>query len=300
MTDAVVVVSYASSALLTASLGPLTDAGFLGIVVDNYSSVAEQDRVGDLAVEHGWAALWQDNTGFGEAVNSGVALARELGCDRFVVLNPDAELDPDSARLLLATADTAGTLAAPRIERPDGSVWFAGALLDLRDGRTRSRSRSPQDEVPWLTGACLAFTQATWQQVGGFADDYFLYWEDVDLSYRLSQAGGKLVVVAEAHCVHAEGGTQTQGGAQRRGQAKSPLYYRYNIANRLVFCARNLDTAAWRRWIMATPQVSWEILLQGGRRQLLASPKPLWAAAVGMATGLVKGWRIRRRAKRSS
>ena len=42
---------------------------------------------------------------------------------------------------------------------------------------------------PFLSGACLAIPRAEWQRVGGFAERYFMYLEDVDLSLRLRLAG---------------------------------------------------------------------------------------------------------------
>ncbi|MBW3616054.1 MAG: hypothetical protein KY439_12225, partial [Actinobacteria bacterium] len=80
------------------------------------------------------------------------------------------------------------------------------------------------------------------------------------------------------------GGTQ---GA-RRGRAKSALYYRYNCRNRLRFAAQHLPRATILRWLMTTPAVSREILLRGGRRQLLSQPWLLMAAVRGSVAGLVQ------------
>ena len=65
--------------------------------------------------------------------------------------------------------------------------------MDPRRGRLHSRVRTlGSDEVMWLTGASLAMSITLWEQVGGFDERYFLYWEDVDLSWRILQAGGEL------------------------------------------------------------------------------------------------------------
>ena len=34
----------------------------------------------------------------------------------------------------------------------------------------------------WLSGACLAFSATAFDRLGGFGEDFFLYWEDVDIS----------------------------------------------------------------------------------------------------------------------
>ena len=180
------------------------------------------------------------------------------------------------------------TLVSPTVLRPDGSVWFSGSDLYLDDGRIKSsRRRDPvirKRIEPWLSGACLLVSAELWNRVGGFADDYFLYWEDVDLSYRVVRSGGELEVCTGATATHAEGGTQGTDG-QSSGTAKSANYYYYNIRNRLLFASLNLSTPDLKRWLKLTVPVAREILLQGGRRQFLRSLAPLTSGLRGVRDG---------------
>lgn len=285
----VVVVNYASSALLRANLaaaGPLGSSVRV-VVVDNASTGAERAAVEALGAECGWDVVGlPDNRGFGVASNAGITRARELGCVTFCLLNPDASVTP-AVLDELRTASLADPLAliAPRIVDSSGRTVFAGSTLGLRDGRTGSREGTARSTGPvedWLTGACLVISAELVDRTGGFADDYFLYWEDVELSHRVLAAGGALVVRADLVAVHDEGGTQ----GERRGPAKSDLYYRYNCRNRLLFAARNLPRRQLLGWMLRTPKVSWEILLRGGRRQLVQSAGPLRAAVLGSLAGL--------------
>lgn len=285
----VVVVNYASSALLRANLAA---AGPLGpsvrvVVVDNASTEAERTAVEALAAECGWSFVGlPDNRGFGVASNAGIARARELGCVSFCLLNPDASVTP-AVLDELRTASLADPLAliAPRIVDSTGRTVFAGSTVGLRDGRTGSREGAARSTGPvedWLTGACLVISAEMVDRTGGFADDYFLYWEDIELSHRVLAAGGTLVVRHDLVAVHDEGGTQ----GERRGPAKSDIYYRYNCRNRLLFAARNLPRRQLLGWMLRTPKESWEILLRGGRRQLVQSTGPLRAALLGSLAGL--------------
>jgi GT2 family glycosyltransferase len=290
----VIVVNYGSSALLEENLAPLARAvdGVTVVVVDNWSTEAERRRVVALGEREGWSTVTPaGNGGFGAGCDVGVERARSLGARRHVLLNPDATMSPDAlAALVAAVRDDGDALVAPRIERPDGSTWSAGSDLYLDDGRVRSRRRrlagvDPARVRPWLTGACLALSDELWRRAGGFDDAYFLYWEDVDLSQRVLAAGGRLRLLDDVVAVHAEGGTQDSGGegATSAGEAKSATYYRYNIRNRAVYAVRHLDDADLRSWHRQTPRVAWEVLLQGGRRQLLTSPSTL---AVGARAAL--------------
>ncbi|WP_104193542.1 glycosyltransferase family 2 protein [Cryobacterium sp. Y82] len=290
---AVVVVNFGSTALLEENLQPLSRSapGLHIVVVDNFTDAAEQARVSALAECEGWQlVLSPTNLGFGGGMNLGVARAQQNGRTHFLLLNPDAAIPADQVtRLLEAVALHPLTLVSPRILRPDGTVWFDGSDLYLEDGRvraTRKRGDRPGERTtPWLSGACLMISDDLWCRVGGFSDDYFLYWEDVELSHRVLLAGGEVTVCVDAYATHAQGGTQGVG-QHSAGQAKSYSYYYYNVRNRLVYAARNLADDDRRRWRRRSVPAAWEVISRGGRRQLLTSRQPLVAAARGLRDGL--------------
>lgn len=286
--SAFVVVNYGSSALLrenlvasVASCGP----EFV-VVVDNPTTDEERQRVRALASEQGWSLVESgSNRGFGGGMNLGVARAQQLGAREFLLLNPDARID-GTAWETLRSRLTPDTLVAPRIVDGAGRRWFDGADVYLSDGRTMGSSRRaerPQEEHwEWLTGACLLIDDALWRQVGGFDEDYFLYWEDVDLSRRVVSAGGRLLVAHDAVAVHDEGGTHTEA---TRAEAKSSTYYYHSIRNRLMFAVKHLDDAGVRRWSRSSVAAAKEVLLRGGRRQFLRPLGPLRAAYRGVRDG---------------
>lgn len=287
----IVVVNYGSSALLRANLA---ERGIGGphdrvVVVDNSADPAERATVAALCADSGWQLVaLPHNPGFGAAVNAGVAAARAAGCVTFLCLNPDAVVTPavvDALREHSLREPLA--LISPRIEDSSGAVVFQGVRMDLRDGRMHRRPDDASGPAPegfqeWLTGACLVVHHELFDRMGGFAEDYFLYWEDVDLSRRALDVGGTLVLRPDLVVVHDEGGTQVRGSAR----AKSATYYRYNCRNRLLFAARHLPRRDLLRWLVRTPAESRQILLRGGRRQLLTSSAPLRAALRGTAEGV--------------
>lgn len=286
---AVVVVNYGSIAMVEENFAGLADSPDCKVVVvDNFSSADEQLRVGETCDRHGWTAvLSETNTGFGLGVNAGVQRGRDLGADAFLLINPDAIIDVATIdELHQAVRQEPDALIAPRVIRPDGSTWSAGSALDLRSGRIRGRAglRDLEPyELGWLSGACLAVSRELMDRVGGMADGYFLYWEDVDFSRRVQRVGGTLIFREDLTVVHAEGGTQHADDHDRR---LSDLYYFYNCRNRLVFASHNLPRGDVLRWIATTPRESWQILLRGGRRQLLHSRSPLTATIRGSAAGI--------------
>lgn len=279
--SAVVVVNFGASELLEANLTPLGagDRGFAVVVVDNHSSDAERTRVTDLAGRWGWDLVPQENTGFGAGMNAGVAHALAAGAERLVLLNPDVTAGPDVlAALLTHVASRPNDVVAPRQERADGRPGFARGTLDPRTGATRTREPLDPSLETWLSGACLALSADLWARVGGFAEEYFMYWEDLDLCHRARVAGARLVVREDLVVRHDVGGTQ--------GGGKSTLYHYYNTRNRLLFARRNLPRRAVWRWVAATPRHAWRVLLRDGRRPVLRDPRLPLAVLRGSVAGV--------------
>lgn len=288
---AVVVVNYASAGLLESNLvmverearAVASDVSI--VVVDNWAGAESRRAAQDVAAAQDWVLIEPDaNVGFGGGVNLGVTRALADGATDVLVINPDAHIDRESLRnLAAATSSSRTTLAAPVIEDSDGRTWFAGIDLLLDDGTMRARRKRTDDArpfEPWLSGACLWITREVWELAGGFDHDYFLYWEDVDFSRRVVAAGGALALVDDATAVHDEGGTQR--AEPELSRAKSEGYYYYNIRNRMLFAVRHLDDAAVRRWRRSIPRTAREVILRGGRRQLLHSVVPIRAYLRGV------------------
>lgn len=288
---AVVLVNYGSHALLQANLDAgLQAAGIQVVVVDNHTTDEELAALQALAAERGWDVVASPtNVGFGDGVNAGVARAKELGCDAFVMLNPDAVVSvPVLEELHRSVCTDRRSLVCPRMNRSDGRHYFRGSMLDYASGRTRGGWTDGEDLQegrhswrPWLTGACLAMHQEAWDLLGGFRGGYFLYWEDVDISRRAADAGLRLVMRQDLVATHDEGGTQDKGA-----QPLSGTYYYWNTRNRLLFASEHLERRELLEWILRTPAESRQILLRGGRRQLLHSATPLTSTLRGAVDGL--------------
>ncbi|MGN8553057.1 UNVERIFIED_CONTAM: glycosyltransferase family 2 protein [Microbacterium sp. SLM126] len=294
---AVLVVSYGSSEMVAENLRRTTlpdDA--VVVVVDNFTTEDERASIGSIAAREGWQLVCPDrNLGFGAGMNAAAKRAAESDADAYVLLNPDAYLEEDGvARLSAAVLAEPDSLISPLVIRPDGRHFASEMELDLDSGSVRRirDGRRYTNSALWLSGACLAISRRMWERTGGFDDDYFLYWEDIDLSVRAARAGAALRVDHDVRAVHSAGGTQSHDG---EAAGKSPVYYFYNVRNRLVFAAQHLDRARQRRWARRAVPAAWDILMRGGRRQLLHPGRTIVPAVRGTMSGLAY-LRQRRRA----
>ncbi|MEE2776021.1 MAG: glycosyltransferase family 2 protein [Acidobacteriota bacterium] len=259
----VVIVNYEAGDMLreaVRSVEPLADAGHEVIVVDNASNDGSADAIES---ECQWATLlrMEENLGFGTACNRGAEGAAEV----LLFLNPDATLTPGSGEKLLAAfdADPRLGMAAPRLFSPDGRRQFSWEPTPGLVGEAARKLRNPFEGQSWahdgirsiarllgdegfLSGAGLAVRREAFEEVGGFDEGFFLYFEDADLCLRLRQAGWGLSLVGEARAVHDKG----RGGA--RGDAVEVAYreaqFRFYRKHRSARASRILIRGQRRRF----------------------------------------------------
>lgn len=293
---AVLVVNFGSHHVVERNLTRSLGGDFPGqvIVIDNFSSGHEREAVETVCERHGWSLLpLPTNEGFGGGNNRGADLAISRGATDLLLINPDAWLSIHTVRGLLKQIRADRQLQlAPVVLRPDGGLYAAEVDLHLDRGemvgaRKRTPTTDPAQIHTWVSGACFMISAELWQRLGGFDEDYFLYWEDVDLSRRVVQVGGSVRVDPQLSAVHDEGITHRAAGEQR---VKSHIYYYYNCRNRLLYAAKFLSRREGLRWVLSTPLGSYRILLQGGRRQFINPRRNLWPALRGSIDGL-RLWR---------
>ena len=199
----VVIVIHDSRAAVAAALPALCRQ--LGtsdelVVVDNASTddtlaLVREIAPGAVVVRN------QVNEGFAAGANAG---ARAAGGDLLVFLNPDAAAAPGFAEAIRRPlADGRGWTAWMGLVTADGGrvvntnggvVHFTGIAWAGEAGAVAPGSLRGPREAAFVSGACLAVPRVEWERSGGFAEHYFMYQEDVDLSFRLRLAGGRLGV----------------------------------------------------------------------------------------------------------
>ncbi|WP_267423846.1 glycosyltransferase family 2 protein, partial [Curtobacterium sp. GC_Cur_3] len=245
---AIVTVSYRSADVLPPFLASTADASARPVevvVADNDSADAEDLR---RITEAASARFFEvgDNRGYGTAVNRAVATL-DPDVRWVLVSNPDVVLEPLALDRLIATATADPTIAAvgPRLLEPSGEVYPSARLVpSLRTGLghalfanvwkgnpwTRRYQQSGAHDVRrdtgWLSGACVLVRRDVFEQLGGFDEGYFMYFEDVDLGWRIGRAGFRNVYEPAATATHI-GGTATQGSSERMRRAHHESAYRF-------------------------------------------------------------------------
>jgi N-acetylglucosaminyl-diphospho-decaprenol L-rhamnosyltransferase len=132
----------------------------------------------------------------------------------FCVLNPDIELPQNPYSFLIsAMQSNSAEIAAPLVLAPNGTVEDSvrhfptpGALflkaLGGPDGRYVFTPGQPPFKPDWVAGMFMLFQTKAYQRLRGFDENYFLYYEDVDICRRAHRAGLKIVCCPEVSVVH--------------------------------------------------------------------------------------------------
>lgn len=151
--------------------------------------------------------LESPNRGFGAGCNRGAKAA--VG-EYLAFLNPDAEADPRWLAELVRPLETPKTIATSQIrllEDPESLntegqyLHFTG--LGFTNGYARPASADgTMREVPGFSGAAFALRREEFQALGGFDENFFLYMDDTELSWRARRAGYRIVCVPDSVAYH--------------------------------------------------------------------------------------------------
>lgn len=245
----IAVVNYNSSGELLSCIRSIPPHTYDSLVViDNASNaknraLLQETDFSSLPVNIVYSSV---NSGFGVAMNHAIALLEAEQSDYVWLLNPDMVVNEAAVMQMRAVLNSGrADIVSPVITTGDSAdlIWYAGGTMDLRRGCTSHEKRDPEgaadaiSRVSFMTGAAPMMKLSTWQQLGGFRADLFLYWEDADLSLRAVAQGVKMAVVHHARVWHKVGGSSSNLG-------KSELWYYFMHRNRLIVCGQYYPKAS--------------------------------------------------------
>jgi GT2 family glycosyltransferase len=187
------------------------------------------------------------NTGFSEGYNRALA---QVQADYYVLLNSDVEVPPGWLGPLVGLMDSDPDIAAcqPCILSYHDRTKFeyagaAGGFIDLL-GYPFCRGRifdvveenigqyTDTVEIFWATGACMVVRAADYHALGGLDPDFFAHMEEIDLCWRLKNAGRKVYYCGQSTVYHVGGGTLAY---------QHPRKTYLNFRNGLVMMVKNLN-----------------------------------------------------------
>lgn len=242
---AVIIVNYGTADLAIAAVESVLAQDHRGHKVevhllDNASPGDDAAIFADAHAARNWAGqvtLWpeRENHGFGRGNNVVITALGQHATppDYIFLLNPDAALQNDALAILADRLDQTPSVAVagasislPSGKRVTAAFRFPSACSEFVQAvNFGPLSRAfgnrlvplppdqPDGAVDWVSGAAVMMRLSVLQKLGGFDPDFFLYYEEVELMFRIRRAGHQILYVPAAQVQHVEGAaTQVKSG----------------------------------------------------------------------------------------
>jgi len=221
----------------------------------------------------------EKNSGFAEGYN--IAL-RQVRADYYVLLNQDVEVTSGWIEPVLALMENDKRIAAcqPKLRAFYDKEYFeyagaAGGFLD-RHGYAFCRGRFFHSvekdtgqydtgmEIVWASGACLFIRAQLYHDLGGLDKDFFAHFEEIDLCWRLKNAGYSIRYCPDSLVYHVGGGSLS-----KENPKKTFLNYRNNLSA-IIKNQRGHVALILAMRIFLDIISAWKTLLSGDRGKFAA------------------------------
>lgn len=185
-----------------------------------------------------------DNLGFTGGNNLAINYALQKEYTYVLLLNNDTTVAPNFLEILTHYLDEHPSVGAvqPLIycEEPSRVIWNAGSYYLNLIGQPLVKKELPKEkqtndagiEVDWITGCAFLVRTDLLKKTGSLSDNMFMYFEDVDLSFRLRKLGYELHLVPAAEIWHVGGMSNKQKTKNEEGYVNPVVHY-LNTRNRI-------------------------------------------------------------------
>ncbi len=184
---------------------------------------------------------------------------KQVEAEYYILLNSDVSVEKGWSDKLVTFMEMHPRIGAcqPKIRSFEKPTFFehagaAGGFID-KHGYPFCRGRifdtveedhgqyNDTREIFWASGSCMAVRASAFEQCDGFDETFFVHMEEIDLCWRMQNAGYIICYVPEATVWHVGGGTLSYD---------SPDKIYYNFRNSLIMLAKNLPSRHLHRTML--------------------------------------------------
>jgi GT2 family glycosyltransferase len=264
------------------------------VVADNSADYAPSADIAE-SVE----VIRLPNPGYGAAINAGLNVLGDRVAEYVLFATQDAAAAADAIQRMIGClqAHPEAAVAAPLLAfRSDpAKVFSAGGIVDAKGRTYHAGFRAPVEQwtsrpdldVAWADGAVLLVRTRALQSVGGFREEFFLYYEEVEFQLRLRLHGWSVRLVPTALCGQEPGNLTAYLRVRNRMLLTKafPYYFdqrlRFSLLEAVRACAISLRDKKFTGVLWA-----WRGLWDGMKGRVGHPPRSLtsrWRAPAGGA-----------------
>jgi len=209
------------------------------VVADNAST---DDSLAFLKTHYPQIQTIQFDKNHGFCVGYNKALT-QIPAKYYVLLNSDVEVSSHWLESLVSLMESDENIVAsqPKIKAFNQKTHFeyagaAGGLIDkwgyafcrgrifdvLEEDKGQYNQIAP---IHWASGACVCVRATWWHKLGGFDENFFAHFEEIDFGWRVLNNDGKIMYCPDSEVFHVGGGT-----LHKSNPKKTFLNYRNNLA----------------------------------------------------------------------
>jgi GT2 family glycosyltransferase len=184
----------------------------------------------------------EDNLGFTGGNNLAIRYAIDQGYQYILLLNNDTTVAANFLSLLIQHLEQHPTIGAVQpliyFHEPSDKIWNAGSFYNQWLGHPIVRTTLPGAQlqtgdplrVHWITGCAFMIRTEVLKKTGLLSEKMFMYFEDVDLSFRIRQAGFELDLLPSSIIWHV-GGMSNKGEKKTNEGIVNPIVHYLNTRN---------------------------------------------------------------------
>ena len=209
-----IIVSYRSKQFLTDCIESImgqTTGDYEIIIVENNSG-EKLDRIQKLSPQKIQIIYSKKNGGFGSGVNLG---ARKATGDWLCMINPDTRIQGD-IHTLSTISEKVGIIGLALVNQDNQIQAYQYGDFptpqSILQNTAKKSWKNPSEEsilTDWVSGGSLCIQRRLFEELGGFDDRYFMYYEDIDLCRRAKQIGQEIEWTQQITIWHYEGGSES-------------------------------------------------------------------------------------------
>jgi GT2 family glycosyltransferase len=243
-----------------ASLKQYCDEQLFDIIVvdngsaDNSITIIKAQYPNVIFIENG------ENLGFAEGNNRGIEHSIAQNYTYSLIINTDTLVDEDIVAKLSTHLNNHPKAAAvqPAIFwlHDKTKIWNGKGSFNQLLGLTYTSKNVPKETdtfeiAQWVTGCCVLLRNSALLKAGLFNKQFFLYYEDVELSYRIRELGYESHYLPSCKMYH-EAGVSAQVGAPKKEGFLSPVIHYYISRNRIWFLRKYGNVFCYPIYILSS------------------------------------------------